>query len=503
MCDSLEVNPKVNIESFIRDIDTFRETYSELYKPEYDFLREDLESILQICETDPSRAYVLFEDLPISSYDCFEKYVSANDIEAVQVLNLSTERTKSKRNRHMRTCPHCGNPITFQDGNPKCLRCGVLQLNTMHSSTRTSSDTAKHIHKQLDSLTGTRKPPANIERIISFIITWLTDLRFIHDYLVSEGVSTLHGWMSRYNKLMDTEIDEMLFFNRTVERDSVHAWSYKEFEHFIRPFHKLLDTARRYSRERSSNVEQLTDDDKLVMFADYIKQHGKHKPARSETFNWRGVEYEIGGYLVHLSLLFDVEAEHIKSRLETLFGMDLTMPGLMFSFNDVYALNENVPKRYNYQQEYIYIVHETFHVEYVTIPISDKKAIVELVQSFNEFYKQRIFDETGKRRNAPLYCCVLTRIFQLERFKQYRAICNFIPRKDTITEHHIASKWFEYSIDHDLSKFMTVETDPSDVVSNASVHNDEECEVEYEEEYEEEFNDESDDLFEYNGDVGF
>lgn len=449
----------VKIQQYIKEIGDFKEKHSNLWKPEYDRIKSTLLDITETYSLNPSQAEDDFDALPISRYETFEKYVSDNDVTAVSEIKTNTERIRTKRNRRMKACPNCGSPITTTNGKIYCKMCGTIRLDGTNSpNSRVSCDNSKHIHKQLDSLTGTRKPPANIEKIINYIVIWLTDLRYIHDYLLAESRKTLEDWKEKYMTLTSQQIEDYTFFNRTLERIPNNAWEYRVFKLFMEPFYKLLDVARRYSREGVSNVDQLSDDDIIKLFESYISENGNRKPREDEIYH----DYEVGKYILKLSLICDTPEDHIKNRMDKLFNTNLTIPGLMFNFEEVYNRNDNVPKRYNYQQEYIYIMHEAFHVEYVNIPTADKQAIVELVQQFNEFYKAKYKEETSQKKNSPLYCCVLARVFKLPRFQRYAQVCKYIPKKDKNTEDHISLKWFQFTIKNDLSKYLSTKDEVFD-----------------------------------------
>lgn len=139
----------------------------------------------------------------------------------------------------------------------------------------------------------------------------------------------------------------------------------------------------------------------------------------------------------------------IKHWIEQQFGYSISLPGLMFNFNDIYYQSDNVPKRYNFTQEYIYVSHETFNIQYVNISHCDRVALVNLIMSFNEFYKKYSFSRNGKDCNAPLFCCSLVCILNFYKyFSKYADILKFIPMKDKNTSGHIKSIWFKFTNAH-------------------------------------------------------
>jgi hypothetical protein len=120
----------------------------------------------------------------------------------------------------------------------------------------------------------------------------------------------------------------------------------------------------------------------------------------------------------------------------------------MFNFNEIYSQNENIPWKYNYQQEYAFIIHNAFNKPYVNILKSDKEDIVKIILKFNEYYKSEIYRECGKFTNAPLYCCSLISVLELPKLSKYKGILELIPLKERSTYTNINAKWFKFVNDN-------------------------------------------------------
>ena len=267
-------------------------------------------------------------------------------------------------------------------------------------------------------------------------------MHFLYAWLVSNN--KLQTWIKKYTQLTDEHIT-LAFFDRVIEPKPENMWEYEVYKLLTDELFLLLENAKRYSKNKSSNMEALPKEDIIHIFEEYIKQHGKRIPTVTDTFNFNNEVYEIGAFVNKLSLIYAAPEGSIKNSIEKLFNQSLTMPGLMFNFNDVYEQSDNVPKRYGFGQEYIYIIHTTFNVPYINIPQQDKNAIIQLILTFNDYYKKEAYKRCGKDCNAPLFCCSLTCILtQLPYFHKYKDILKFIPTKDRGTSSHIKSEWFKF-----------------------------------------------------------
>lgn len=441
-----EINKFISkINSLIAEIKNMeKDTDPSLWKTEYNNIYEKLLDIIEIADGNIIIAHEKFQELPISKYETFSSYVYNNDINMISLRKGCNERTKMLRAKRKETnCPECSHPLSIIDGAVVCHACGYTSdLKGSIPNTRSSSDSSKHTYKQLDAITGVKKPPTNITKIINYISIWLTDLKFIHAWLVSNN--RLQAWMKKYAQITDEHIS-LAFFNNVIERKPNNMWDCDLFKLFTDELYLLLENARRYSKMKSSNMDALSKDEIVNIFRQYIKENGNKIPDAVETFKLNNFKYEIGLYVISLSLRYDSPEGGVKNEVEKLFGKSLTLPGLMFNFNNVYEQSDNVPKRYNFTQEYIYCSHETFFTPYINIPQQDKDAIVNLILKFNAYYKKESYKKSGKECNAPLFCCSLACVLtQLPYFHRYRDALKFVPTKDKGTSSHIKSEWFKF-----------------------------------------------------------
>ena len=438
-----------NIESFLDDMEKFNRDHPESWKSDYDDLRDDLEEVLNTIEDNPIEANKLFQALPISKYDSFHNYVYNNDINCINSIRGNNERTKILRaKRSSNNCPFCGKPLTLIDASSICENCGYTSDSKSSTpNTRSTSNNTKHTYKQLDALTGTRKAPSNISKIIDYIAIWLTDLHFIYDWLKSNGGKRYEQWVKKYSQLTDEYITQS-FFNRVIDRVPENKWDYNTFKLFTDELYNMLEYATRYSNENNSNMEGINDDDYIIeIFESFVKTH-KRLPGITEEYVYEGERYEIGLFLNSISLYYDVPANHIKAKLERKLQCNLTMPGLMFNYGEVYNKAANPPKKYCYQQEYCWISNRTFHTPFIDISKPDKEAIANLILKFNDYYKEQTYAKSDKGCNSPLYCCSIVCVLNLPYFQKYKRALEFIPVKDRGTASHIRKEFFKFEVEH-------------------------------------------------------
>ena len=446
------------------------------WKPEYDILLEKLEDILDIVYEDSNLAKTQFRNLDIAKYDSFDTYVYNNDPMAINSKKGTNERPKLLRAKRKRVtkCPTCKELMVLIDSILTCPSCGyILEGKGGNCGSRSSTDNNKHTMKQLDAVVGKKKPPANIHKIITYISQWLTDMHFIHEWLIDN--KKVDSWMDKYYTLTHKHIDEK-FFDIVFDAVPANRWKYDVFKIFTDELYLLLEKAKRMSRIKSSNMNHLSKDEIIEIFIAYYDETGGAIPGLEDIItcsvidddgNECDVEYEVGLYMNQIRLIYDTPPDSVKEALETIYGQSLTLPGLMFNFNDIYEPSDNVPKKYNYQQEFAYIIHNAFNTPFVNICQQDITNITDLILKFNAYYKDEMYRTKGKHCNAPLFCCTLVCIIQnLPYFSKYRYVEECIPTKDKSTLANIKSNWFKFMCSHDelMKPFMRYDI----VVDNAA-----------------------------------
>jgi hypothetical protein len=153
--------------------------------------------------------------------------------------------------------------------------------------------------------------------------------------------------------------------------------------------------------------------------------------------------YGIGAFIWNTRLIAN-ENNEIKKAVDSIYGRNITFPGLMFDFNQFYPKGENIPRKYNYQQEFIYILHYTFNVPYITMSMNDREEICSIILKFNNYYKNEFYNNNEKRCNSPLYCCTLSCLLDIPYFRKYKSILDILPLKDKGTSNLIKNTWFKF-----------------------------------------------------------
>lgn len=457
-----------SIKTRIEEMNAFKTQFQQLWKNSYDDMLMELENILTLIEFNPVSADKRYNDMIISKYDNFQTYVYNNDINALDVIKCNTERTKTLRAKRKNIpCPNCGGKMNPSDLGYTCDSCDYSQEHKPGGHTnRTVSNNTKHICKQLDALTGARKAPANIVKIIDYIIIWLTEPHYIMNWLKSreDEVETdkktkrvtkqtaIQKWMKKYSTYTGNLINEA-FFMKNIPRDPSSMMDYNVFKLFMDEFYAMLEYAHRCSMEAESTMSGMNEDEVFEIFKEYAEKNQYKVPGISDSYtDSKGISWDVGRYVNMLSL--NASDINIKKRLEKLFERtlimknktSLTIPGLMFNYKEVYTRLEVPPKKYCYQQEYSWIMNRTFHTPFVSMDKHDKDAIVDIILRFNEYYKDRVSKQEDKTCNSPLYCCTIICVINLPYFQKYQNALKYVPVKDNTTIASIKKAFFEFEL---------------------------------------------------------
>lgn len=241
--------------------------------PKYDTLKSKLYQILQLIDENYHLANAMYQQLPVSKFDNFGAYVYNTDPTSINKIQGASEKVKTirtKRNNH--TCPQCGRQLTVSGSESRCESCGYMSDIKDHSNVKPGANNAKHINKQLDIITGVRKAPANIKKIVDFIIIWLTDLRYIYAWLVSRGRDKYDKFVMKLSECLNIMITDQ-WFNRVIERKPENMWKYNVFKLFTDEFYNMLEYTIRLANERESNMSELPDDLAYFIIEYWVNQY--------------------------------------------------------------------------------------------------------------------------------------------------------------------------------------------------------------------------------------
>lgn len=450
----MSISLQNTIDKLIHDMKSFKVKYPTLWNNppsgyDYESLLEiELPNISFILENgDEHAAQELYETLPIAKHDSFNSFVFNIDIAASKVISGNNRRTKDTRAKRKKptSCPHCGKSF-IGEGLNKC-ECVKEDKYSTRLTTHSASDSGKHVRKQLETIIGTKQSPKAISDLIPHISTWLTNLRYIRDWLIYSD--TMENWCRSYYMLTSIEIDKS-FFDRIIPSEKEYAWPCNIFKLFVNPLFKMLEHAKRISELPVSNMLSYNEEKILEIIDKYIEVNGKRIPEETEEFYVNDIRYEIGTYISRLSLTPHVSPDHIKNIISNKFDKSIALPGLMFNFESIYTnKSSQPPRKHNFLPEYVHIVHDAFHVPYPVIDAIDKKVIEQIIIKFNEFYRLNRTDGVpGKGRNSPMFSCVLRLILDLAPYRKYRdSISCLIPVKDQQTYDRIQNIWIDFLYD--------------------------------------------------------
>lgn len=444
----MELSIKINL--LLKEMKDFRIKNTESWKPAYDEIIIELQSIDEIIDVDLPTAYEQFKQHPISRYENFQSYIYNTNVSTIPIVKGIVTKTKLLRSsKSTKRCENCGSKLTIVDGKRVCGVCNYEDAGK-RATGKVSVDSAKYVRKKLDMLDGSKKPPMLMAKISTYFTIWLTDLKFIKKW-ISRSCLTYDNWVKAYATLTKTSIDDQ-WFNKVVERIPANSYSYAVFKLFSDEFNSMLQLAKNISKQKSSNMESLPRDDILEIMESWMMSHDR-LPISSDTIQIEDITYEIGLYIGELSLIYTCPETHIKNEIDAMLHTNITLPGLMFNFRECFTLNNSVPEKYTYKQQFTYLMHVTFNIPYINMSQSDKNSLEELIVKFNTYFKSKSAKHTC---NAPLCSCTLSCIMELEHFKKYTCILKNISTKEQGTSQHIIREWINFVTDNKeyIAQFM-------------------------------------------------
>ena len=315
----------------------------------------------------------------------------------------------------------------------------------------------KHIIKQIDSLCGQKKIPIAINKIIKYIELWLTDMHYLYDWLCySNG---LNDFRIAYQQLTQIILDNK-WFNRRIEQTRVNKWSFKVYKLIMDEFYKMTEMARRLMNTSITGINNMPFD-KQIKLIDAWLENNVNIPTGDDMVsieeNGNSINYDIGTFFDSKQYkpsfkqdpLYDYIVQKFTEKNPEFDPKLLIIGGLMFDFDNVYKMNEGIPKKYNYGQEYFIISNHVFNVPFTEINNNDKDNLLEIIVAFNGYYKRNIVKSNSNKNNSPLFGCTLICIIKtLPYFHKYRDIIYSLPNKyiESQTMDTIAMYWHLFLI---------------------------------------------------------
>lgn len=418
-------------------------------------LKDELEEIYQILDENEDDAQSMFQTMDCSRYDTFKQYQQNTDPTMIKSASFTMETTKVMRSkRGITKCPHCNIPLVFfDDSTYGCTNCNFEAPRTYSTpNTKLNINNTKHIIKQIDSLCGQKKIPIAINKIINYIEVWLTDLHYLYDWLMFSN--TFNDFRVLYQQLTNILIDSS-WFDRKIERVQTNRWSFKVYKIIMDEFYKMTELARRLMNSGASEIITLNFEQQKLIIDEWLKDN-KKPPSSNDTVtienNNGKTVYNIGKFFdtmlykpsIRRTEIYDYIVQRFTSVDEHFNPVTLTIGGLMFDFNDVYRINEGIPKKYNYGQEYFIISNFVFNIPFTEINNNDKDNLLDIIVAFNNYYKRNIVKANSNKNNSPLFGCTLICIIKtLSYFHKYKDIIHNLPNKyiDSQTMDTISMYW--------------------------------------------------------------
>ena len=436
-------------------------TKPEIWLPQFD---EDLKNLRKIYNTyliDPNDADNQFRKMIISQYSSFGEYVKSQNINAVKYKFAAT----LKESKRKKKCLNCGcTDFEYNGDTYTCTKCGSTIIKKQGSQLvdKAGIDESKHILKQLNAISGKlQTPPANINKILPYVKMWFLNRSYLYNWLIYDG--RLDEFKKKYEAISGIKIDDN-YFKEEIKPGVENLCKYNIFKLYTDEFYTLTARIKDYM-QYTSNMSILTEGQQFEICKMFYEINHR-LPSDGETFklvvndgiNQSIRDYEIGKYIIRKRITDINSKTEIKQCLNNLFGFDITLPGLMFEYELLCGSRGQIPMKFNYQQNYIFIVKDIYKLQLVNILEADKQDIINIMLKFNKFIKDTKKIETGKKHNSCLWQVILKFILEMPYFRCYSDIIKILPIKSYQTVAHIKEYWLTYKIINykDLAKYENI-----------------------------------------------
>ena len=461
--DDLQRTTFINsVEAYYNSILKFKDDHKNddgYWKDEYDNIVKQFEELISVAEYNWLDAKQMAENIECFKFDNFTQYVSTHDIRNTKHIKGMDVRAKTIRRKRSNICPRCKiecKPTKEMD-TLKCPNCGYEIMKNKAGVPDNVINGEKHIRKHYDKLIGCSKIPANLNRVLPYLTIWLTEWKYIRDWLLFSN--RFDNFVFRYQQRSGKSL-HYEDFDRVLPRDDSNRMTFDVYELFTEEFYKMTELMSK-TNKKTTNV--IGTDDFIIDLIAYSMENVYKQPLiysfkdisdESTTVIYNGVEYNIGIYLNKLALICDYDEHHIKHKIVAKYCYNsvdcIVFPGLMFNFNELFTTSINIPKSFIYAENYNKVMYEVFHSTFATISNSDIKILIQIHLKFNEYYKQHV-QKTGKKKNtktnAPLFVVVFKCIVStFKHFHKYIPVLNHIPHRitESITKNEIDNLWLQF-----------------------------------------------------------
>jgi hypothetical protein len=400
---------------------------------------DELSEISRRCLLEETDAANMFAASKLAKYSCFGDYINTITNNKYKVAYNTRLPTVAKKI----ICRHCSSEhVIVQDGVFICVKCGseIMNKATSQLVAKEITDNSKHIMKQLNAITGKIKPPNSITAILPMLKEWLTDPKYINEFL----------------NLGETDDKPLITFD--VGENSFPL--YQEYKTYTDAFYTLTEKIKQFLALKS-NMSNLDEEKILEICTKYIAEFGSVIPdRRSVSSDRRSVlpspgdtydSYDIGNYINNLL----VTENPIKPKLEKLFNQQIHLKGLPKS--TTIPPKFSPPKKFAYQQNYIFIIQSVYHVPSFDILDADQKLIIDLMDQFNLFIKNLKSQKDSKQHNSCLWQLTLSNILSLPYFQCYKEVINILPIKPSNTSVNVKEAFSKFLIQKydELKQYIT------------------------------------------------
>ena len=455
------------IQEYIDQGELIKYKNPKYWNESYDEIIMELKEIADISRINGNDSINLFNNLSISKFKTFGDYIKSVDIKASKAhFNIHHKVEKKKL-----ICRHCGSNRVYlskEEGLYVCKNCNCEIQNKVNTQllAKETVDTSKHIVKQLNTLIGKVNTPLSLNKILPYLKKWFLDRTYIKNFLIY--VNQLDSWIAKYNKFSPIPLEDN-YFEIKVKPEPDSLTTYQIFKLYTDTFYSMTQLIKNYTLF-VNNMSSLEEDKIFEICQDYYKKH-KKVPKENEIYVYKESKYEIGKYIISM-LITDPHSEtEFKQKLNKIFETNLVLPGLMFDFKKIYS-SENIPKKFTYQQNYIFIIHYVYQIPYCNILESDKQIICDIMMSFNNYVKDIKTKQSGKNHNSCLWQISLLYVFELPWFRCYKSLIKILPVKLNNTTSNIGELWVKFKITHykELSKYSnTIRNTIQESVSKTKV----------------------------------
>lgn len=438
------------IQDYIDQGELIKYKNPKYWNESYDEIITELKEIADMSRINGNDSINLFNNLSISKFKTFGDYIKSVDIKASKAhFNIHHKVEKKKL-----ICRHCGSNRVYlskEEGLYVCKNCNCEIQNKVNTQllAKETVDPSKHIVKQLNTLIGKVNTPLSLNKILPYLKKWFLDRSYIKKYL--NYVNQLDTWIDKYNKFSPKPLEEN-YFEIKVKPEPESLTNYQIFKLYTDTFYNMTQLIKNYTLF-VNNMSSLKNEKIIEICTEYYKKY-KKIPKENEIYEYKNNKYEIGKYIISM-LITDPHSEtEFKQKLNQIFETDLVLPGLMFDFKKIYS-SDNIPKKFTYQQNYIFIIHYVYQIPYCNILESDKQIICDIMMSFNNYVKDIKSKQSGKNHNSCLWQISLLYVFELPWFRCYKNLIKILPVKINNTASNIGELWVKFKISHykELSKY--------------------------------------------------